>query len=653
MRPSKLAALEAAGQLGLGFGVREVTPTPTTDWRPPDPTALPDRLEGLVGFDVETRDPDLRARGAGWAWRGGGEVVGISFAADNWSGYLPLGHGGGGNLDPDLVRRVAVAWLGDERQPKVAANSQYDVGWCRRWGVEVVGTVYDVQWAEALLDEHRRTYALDALALDYLGVGKNETVLREAAAAWGVDPKSGLWRLPSEFVGAYAETDSRVAREILIRQLARLADEDLGELFELETALLPMYVDMRWRGVRVDEERLDELDRAYGARVDAALDETRRIAGRSVDVWSARDVARAMDDAGLRGYGRTPRTDEPSITNEWLRRQSHPLAASMLTAREVDKLRGTFIRGVLKGNVHSGRVHGEFHPLRGDRGGTNTGRGSMSNPNLQFIPVRTGDGKLVRGCFLPEPGERWASVDYSQQEPRLLVHFASLTKRRGRPLPGALEARARYRDDPNMSYHEFTAELTGLPYKQAKILNLAIIYGRGIATTADELGVGRDEVRTMFDRHHRELPFARALSEVAQGRVDQKGFVRSLLGRRVRFPYWEPARWDDRAGRPMLPLDEARAVYPGVPLVRARRHKALNSLIQPSAADQMKKAMLDVWRAGLGGTVLIQVHDELCLSVSDEATAQRVAELLRDAVQLEVPTKVDVTLADRWGDVEE
>jgi DNA polymerase I-like protein with 3'-5' exonuclease and polymerase domains len=544
------------------------------------------------------------------------------------------------------VHRWLNAVLGDETQLKVGANIMYDLGWAGTEGVKVRGPVRDVQWAEALLNEHRWSYALDVIARERLGRGKDESRLIMAAVSRGLDPKADLWRLPAEEVAAYAIEDAALPRDLWALQEPLLAADDLLAICALEHSLMPLYLDMRRRGVRVDIDYAERLRDQLRGEVDTIRNDIFNRVGFEVDLWAPRSVAKAFDAEGI-VYGRTAKTKQPSITNELLKGTDHWLAAAVLAARQKDKLAGTFLDGVILGNLHNGRVHGEIHPLRGDDGGTVTGRLSMSDPNLQFIPKRTEEGKRIRRCFIPEEGERWASCDFSQQEPRLVVHFASLVAAAGGNVPGAIDARDRYINDPALSYHQFTADLTGLPYSQAKALNLAIIYGRGIATTAAELHLTHDQTKALFAKHHAELPFAKAMAEACQDVVRRRGYLKSLLGRRVRFPFWELSNWNERSE--MLLLDQAKERWPGKRIVRARLHKALNSLIQPSAADQTKAAMRAVLDAGLGKHLLVQVHDELCCSVPDEAMAVRISELMRDAVKLEVPSKVDVTIGANWG----
>jgi len=620
------------------------TAPPPTDWRPPNLSELPDHLHGLIGVDTETRDVGLQeGAGAGWAWRGGGEVVGYSITADNWSGYLPIGHEGGDNVDPVQARRWLNRVLGKEDQTKVFAHAMYDLGWAGTDGVEIKGSVIDVQWTEALLDEYRFAYDLNSIAESRTGKRKDETLLNRAANSYGYHPKEELWRLPARYVGPYATLDSSLPLDIWAVHKPLIRGEELGALCDLEHSLIPLYMDMRRRGVRVDVDYAEKFLVELEAENKIQMEEIKRKVGFEVNVWSATTIAKAFDTENL-PYGRTA-TGKPSITAGMLERSPHWLPKLVLSVRKREKLMGTFLKGQVLGQLHNGdRVYGQIHPLRSDDGGTVTGRLSMSDPNLQFIPTRTGEGARIRRCFLPEKGEKWASCDFSQQEPRLLVHFASLVG-----VPGGAEAAQRYIDDPDLNYHDFAANLTGLDYKAAKILNLAIIYGRGIGETAKELGKSDIETKAMFATHHREMPFAKALSFQCMDVVRRRGYVRSLFKRRMRFPLWEPASWDKRDGR-MLPLEKARETWPYTSLTRARIHKSLNSLIQPSAADQTKAAMKAVYDAGYGGHVLIQVHDELCCSVKDRATAVKISEVMRDAVKLEVPVKVDVEIGPNWRD---
>ena len=626
--------------------------TLSATWSPPNLSELPAKLVGLIAFDLETKDDGIGAGvGPAWPW-GGGRVVGISFKADNWSGYLPIAHEGGGNLDPEKVKRIARDWLGDAHQAKVGANVLYDLGWLRRLGVEVRGPVYDVQWAEALLDEHRWGYSLDGLAKSYLNEGKDETLLKEAAAAWGLDAKSGLWKLPSVFVGPYAEADADRTRRVFEKQVPKLRASNLWDLFVMECSLLPLYLSMRWRGVRVDVDRAVQLKEQFTKDVAEIVKEVKRQTGVAVELYTPTSLAAVCDAVGLQ-YPRTKKTNAPSITAEWLKAQEHPVAKLLRHGRELGKLSSTFIDGAILGHCHNGRIHTEYHPLRGDEGGTIGGRLSSSNPNLQQIPARTKEGQLIRTCFLPEEGQQWYSCDYSQQEPRLTVHYASITKRNGVSLPGAKEALEKYAENPRLSYHQMVADETGLPYKAAKALNLALTYGRGVKSTAEELGITEEKAREYIAKYHERVPFVKALDHEIGIRVERDGELHTLLGRICRFPMWEPADWEKARHCTPCPLWKAKKTWPGEPLRRAWMHKKLNRLIQGSGADQTKKAMVDIMNAGYTENILAQVHDELGLSLDGPNQAKKVAQLMIDAVKLNVPVIVDIEAGPSWGECKE
>jgi DNA polymerase I-like protein with 3'-5' exonuclease and polymerase domains len=654
-RRSRARELESRGQVTLGFSPEEMTHITPSTWQLSDLASLPDRLEGdTIGVDTETDDEGLRNdQGPGWAWRGGGRVVGYSVSADNCKVYLPVGHVCD-NLDHGQVKSWLNKVLSDAKQTKVFANAMYDIGWMHNEGVEIQGPVIDIQIVEALCDEHRFSYKLDDIAKVRLGRGKDETLLLEAGRAYGVgntiqEIKSNIYKLPPRYTGPYAEEDAALARGIWGVQEEIVEEENLGVVLKLEHDLLPMYLDMRRRGVRIDVSFVEEMRERLLREVSELSQEIKRIVGYEVSVWEARSVAKVLDDLGV-CYGVTPRSREPQITNEVLD-NNIPVCGLILQARQKEKLCNTFLTGQLLEQIHEGRVHGEIHPLRstsddGRKHGTISGRLSMSRPNLQNIPSRSAEGKLIRKAFLPEEGERWYKKDMSQQEMRLLVHYGARSGMRS-----AIEAAQLYQKDPTLNYHRFVAEVTGLELSLGKALNFAIIYGRGTKETAQELGISEEEAKELFATHARKMPFARQMSEACKDRVNARGFLTTLLGRRQRFPLWEPHSWDMRDGS-MLPIEEARARWGGTRLTRARIHKALNSLIQPSAADQTKKCMSEVWKAGLGKYVMLQVHDELDSSAADEKTPLEIKAIMENAVKLEVPVVASMSSGTDWGSCE-
>ena len=289
---------------------------------------------------------------------------------------------------------------------------------------------------------------------------------------------------------------------------------------------------------------------------------------------------------------------------------------------------------------HNGRIHADIHQLRSDGGGTITGRFSYSNPNLQQLPARNEViGPMIRSLFLPEEGDKWGSFDYSSQEPRIVVHYASLLEFRG-----ASEFVEKYREDKYSDFHQIAADIVGVPRKQAKTINLGLFYGMGVTKLAGQLGLELSDAKDLFAKYHAEVPFVREMSEFAANRAGKKGSIRTLLGRKCRYEKWEPALFG--VHKP-LTHKEAFETY-GNGIRRAFTYKALNALIQGSAADQTKMAMVMLAEEGL--LPLVQIHDELAMSVPDEATARRIQEIMETCVTLQVPSVVDAEIGPSWGE---
>ena len=617
---------------------------PKADWRPPK--ELPDLSSAkIISLDVETSDPHLLTSGPGGV-RHDGKLVGISVATDTgFVGYFPIAHEGGDNLDSGSVLNWARATLGG-RQDKVGANLLYDLEWLRAAGVEVKGRLRDIQVAEPLLDEERDGgYSLSNLSKYYLNQDKDETLLREAAKSFGVDPKGGLWKLPARYVGPYAEADAALPLEIWKHQEKLLREQGLWEIFELESRLLNVILDMRFKGVRIDVDRAEQLNDKCLTDEAQLLTSIRKECGTVVEPWSADELSKAFDNLGI-WYPRTNRGN-PSFTSDWLNSHEHPFAKSIAEWRKINKMRRDFIEGICLKQQHSGRIHAQFHSLRKDSDGTRTGRFSSSTPNLQQIPARDEYwGPLIRGLFLPDEGKQWACLDYSQQEPRVLMHYAFL-----RGLRGAEDAVNQYRNDADTDFHQVVADMAGISRKQAKTINLGMFYGMGIYKLSQELGLEQFEAKPIFEQYHSRVPFVRQLAHECTRAANQKGYIKTLLGRHRHFNLFEPAdsrnTWPNR--ETPLNRDAAMEVWDGRPLRRSFTHKALNALIQGSSADMTKKAMLDLYDEGV--TAHITVHDELDFSVEDHVQANTYRDIMENCVDLELPLKVDVEIGPNWGEI--
>lgn len=655
---------------------------PHSDWRPPDLAQLPEwRRAKRIAIDVETYDPLLKIVGP--SVRHGGYIVGVAFALeDGPSFYLPYRHQCAvDNLPADQVLRYVreqVASL--ETTTIVGANLAYDLDFLAVEGVVFPDTVWfrDVQIAEPLLDELQASYSLQNIATRYGLPGKDEHLLDAAAHLWRTSSKGGLWQLPARFVGPYAQRDVELPLILLRRQERQLEDEGLWPVYNLESRLLPILVAMRRHGVRIDTDRLDQIADWALREATECVREVSFHSGIKVavtDLWKAGALARALQTVGLA----IPKTalGHPSITHEWLEQQTHPVARAVSRARLVDKIRTTFCESIRTHLVDHGpgnqRIHCTFNQLRRQReddslGGGRYGRLSSEHPNMQQQPSRgvftqgqalsvlgksPGDvvqlGKLWRSIYVPDEGGLWATLDYSAQEPRMVCHYAARMQ-----LPGADFLVERYRQETQtdeMDIHRAMAELLGWvtptmskaeakPQRdRAKNIFLGLCYGMGPAKLCRAIGyptqwvTARDgrlietagpEGQQILDRFDQMVPFVRQLAKRCSLVASERGFIRTLDGRRCRFPQLPDGTFD-------------------------WCHKALNRLIQGSSAGQTKAAMVAAWDAGFN--LQLQVHDELDLTVYSLGEAEALAQIMRTCTPLEVPSRIDLEIGPNWGEV--
>lgn len=614
-----------------------------SDWTPPQ--TLPDLSQHeTVAIDLETKDSNLLTLGPGWT-RKDGYVIGVAVAAGDSSWYFPIAHKSG-NMSKNIVYKWLTKLCADETITKVFHNALYDLGWLRAEGIEVKGKIIDTMIAAPLLDENRKWYNLNSLARDYLGEFKDEKLLKSAAEEFGVDPKSGMWQLPPRYVGKYAEQDALITLKLWDNLRKKITQEECSSIFELETELLPVLFEMKTKGVRVDVEKAHQTKKDLTKIEKSLIDEIVKETGVVVEPWVATSVAKVFDAVGL-PYSRTEKSDAPMFTKQFLSNQTHPIAKKIIKIREINKANTTFVDTILE-HSHNGRIHCDFHSLRSDGGGTVTGRFSSSNPNLQQIPARDPEiKKLIRGLFIPEEGHKWGSFDYASQEPRWLVHYcATLTGVDKHP---QIDDVVKMYHDGNADFHQMVADMANIPRKQAKTVNLGIMYGMGKGKLANVMDIDVEEASKLLETYNQKVPFLKSLSDKAMDRAANTGVIRTWLGRKCRFDMYEPCSYGfNRA----LPMKEAIKEYGEKGRIRrAYTYKALNRLIQGSSADQTKKAMVECYKEGL--TPTLTVHDELCFNIESQAQADKIVEIMTTCVpNLKVPFEVDTALCDNWGEVD-
>ena len=596
----------------------------------------------FIAIDLETKDPDLKAKGSG-AIQGHGEIVGIAVAVEGWSGYYPIAHEGGGNMD----RRIVLEWFKKvcaTDAVKIFHNAMYDVCWIKSYGIPINGHIIDTMVMASLIDENRLWYSLNSVSFDYLGEVKNEKALKEAAESWGIDPKKEMYKLPAMYVGSYAEKDAELTLELFKVLSREITKQNLTNIFDLETQLFPCLIDMKFKGVCVDVDKAHTMKQQLCKQEEQLMYQVKAETGIDVQIWAARSIAKAFDKLSL-DYSTTEKTGAPSFTKNFLSNHQHPMVKNIAKAREINKAHTTFIDTILK-HQHKGRIHADINPIRSDQGGTVTGRFSYSNPNLQQIPARNKElGPMIRSLFIPEKDHKWGCFDYSQQEPRLVVHYAATTE----PIcfddsVGSIVDKFK---DNSVDFHQTVADMANISRTQAKTINLGLFYGMGKAKLQAELGLNtKQEAEDLFNQYHQNVPFVRDLMNYTSKTAQTSGSIGTLLGRRCRFNKWEPNQFGMH--KPM-DFEEAERTYGRGRIRRAFTYKALNKLIQGSAADMTKKAMVDLYNEGV--VPHIQIHDELDISIQSEEQSNKIIEIMENAVSLEVPNKVDYESGLTWGDI--
>jgi len=595
-----------------------------------------------VCIDLETRDPDLKKLGPGDIRNG--EVAGVSFTIDKTkhSYYLPIGHGSGPNLPAeqvwDYLRFQADVFRGE----LVAANAQYDLGYLIANDVNFKPSfIRDPQIAAPLLDELQHSYSLQAIAERLNVAGKSEDALDTAARAWGIkNVKADLWRLPAAHVAEYAIQDSILPLQLLDMMEPDLENQGLRGIYDLECRVLPVLLAMRQRGVRVSTDRLEQVAAwAYRQEV-VALGRIHEITGKEIKrIWVADDLNRAFLAVGIKTE-RTPKTGRPKVTKEFLEKTDHPVAMLILEARKFNKIRTTFCE-TIEEHMIDGRIHCSFAQLRKQRdSGSGTvgaayGRMSSSHPNLQQVPTRGDVGGMVRSIYLPEEGQLWASVDFSSQETRLIAHYAGLAG-----CSGGQDIVDAYNHDPLLDFHRKMADIAEIERDDAKAIVFGLAFGMGAGKLCHTLGLPTEvkrnpysgksydaagpEGQEILNKFHTMVPFMKELSSKCEARAKNSGYVTTLLGRRCRFPLDDAGKFDFT-------------------------YRAMNRVIQGSAADQTKQAMVDMHAAGV--PLQLTIHDEVTLSVDSVADAREVADMMENAVSLLVPCVATVKTGPNWGEL--
>lgn len=653
------------------------------EWKPPTEFRS---ILGLprIGLDIETHDPELKEKGPG-AKRANTFIVGVAvgYAAGD-SQYYPTAHDRGNNMADvegfyDRLRQEALEYDGF----LCGANLQYDLYFLKvKKNVTFPkAKIADVLIYEPLIDENKLKYDLQSLSRKYLKKGK---VTDQMVEVYGKDYIKNMRHTHPGHVALYAEGDTDLPLSIMDLQQVCIDEEGLGGILDIEQRLIPLLLHMKETGVRVDLEKAEIAYREAQAEAHNISDQLKNMAGRQVDVWSSESVAKAFSAQGI-PYPMTA-AGNASFRKDWLEAHPAPIAQLIVKQRSLEKISGTFIKNyIIEGHV-DGRIHCSFNQLRGENGGAVTGRFSSSNPNLQNIPVRDPFfGPLLRSMFIPEHDHDWGSADWSQIEFRFLVHYAVAAG-----MVGAAEAARMYKEDATTDFHKLAAGITGKPRAVAKNINFGVVYGMGVRTMAANLGGSIDQAERTLDEFHQKLPFLKGTYELYSRIADDKGFITTIEGRRRRFHEWE-LPFSTKAKpkgmirgselkklsiteipdalkrtrelhkllntRGMLSYDEVKELFPDfAKLKRLGSHKALNAQLQGSAADLMKKAMVNMWESGIFSVLVphLTVHDEMDVSIPRTKAGQEAFKeliyIMENTIKLNVPIIADAKIGANWSE---
>ena len=644
-------------------------------------------LNGIdtVAVDLETYDPNLKTKGSG-ALRGDGFVCGVAIATGKETVYFNISHS---DIDMSLDKKIKF-WealdeklFQNEKITKVFHNAMYDVCWIRAiTGKKMKGRIVDTMIAASVIDENRFQYSLDSLSKDFLKERKGGYDLQEKVLAWSKgtikDPMSNMHKLPASIVKDYAKQDVNLTLKLWklfnkkIDEVLYIKPEDNEKktsrnIFELETELFPCLVDMKFKGVKIDVQKAKDFGQRLEKRKNNLIKIIKARTGIDVQIWAASSLKNLLENQEITDYKKTPKSGMPQLPGDYLRTHKNRFLRFVAKARECDKAKNTFVEGLL-GFVHNGRIHADINQIRGEHGGTVTGRFSMSNPNLQQIPSKGYIGKKMRELFIPETGSDWYSFDYSQQEPRIVVHYAIKLG-----MAGTDDLKEEF-DKEDADFHQIVADMANIPRKQAKTINLGLFYGMGKIKLQKELNLDPQKAKTLFNTYHSKVPFVKQLSKDLSEFATNEGLLYTLGDRFCRFDKWESRdkEWNSETNRFTevklhATKEDAMDAYKLEQMekyekyidptcehfekhyTRAFTYKALNRLIQGSAADMTKKAMVDLYKKGI--VPHIQIHDELCVSIKDHETRTMVQETMEKAIELKINNKVDCESGPNWGTI--
>lgn len=601
------------------------------------------KTDNIIAVDIETKDPNLSDKGSG-VYRKDGYILGCAFSNGEVSEYYPIN-------PEDLSfeeRNKNLSYIKEQLSSgnrKIFANGLYDLDWLINYeGIKVNGKFDDVQIAEPLLNEYKSSYSLDSLSQEYLGKGKKIDLLKQYCYMNFIDfkrdPRNVLYKLPSEVVGEYASEDVKVTYDIFKLQSSKLKEQDLLEVYNLEMALYPLLLQMRKQGVKIAVDKLNLTRSVLENSQETLQKDLNKLSGFNININSSIDLERFFVKKNLPVIYNEPTENmlkkgkikgSPSFSKQSLKRLNNPITKSILDLRHIKTLLGLFINAYPEFIIKD-RIHCNFNQLRSDDYGTVSGRFSSSNPNLQQVCAKKEEdtldekndllnGQIIRTLFIPEDNCDWLKLDESQIEYRFIAHYAIGE--------GAETIRRRYCEDPNVDYHQELCNITGIQNRKLiKTLNFGAAYRMGIKKMCDTYGWNFEEAEKIYTLYHAKVPFISETSNRVANKAKKYGYIRTILNRKSRLP-------DSNKSYIMF-----------------------NRLIQGSAADLMKKSMVDAYESGVFNILYphLTVHDELDCSMprtkEGREAANELKYIMENCIKLKVPIIAEMEIGRSWGELE-
>lgn len=593
-----------------------------------------------VILDYETHDPHLKTMGPGWAYGLGERLcLGVQIRGT----VVDLGTFITNENDINSGTNIS-----NNSDILVAHNAQYDIGYlCQAhrntdWFKDKL--LVDTVILAKLYNNTEESYSLDYLSKKYLKLEKTTGTLgdivlkhklinckdhttklsKTKADNYAKSHMKEIYELEPKIVEEYCKQDVNLCARLYDFYLPHIAKDKLVFFSDL----LKVLIKSRWDGVRVDSEKLYDIKTKLHKKRDLILADLKVISGNDeFNPLSTADVAQVL----LKTMKDLPKTDKGniSIVSKWLEEQENPICKQIVQYRILEKLSRDFCDNILEmqsilPEKYKGKIYPTFNIL-----GAETGRFSCSGPNLQQIPNAKKHkeiGELIRGAYVPSPGKLWASLDYSAQEPRLQVHYASCVGAEGSDL-----LVQEYRKNPDLDLHQIVADMTGVSRNEAKTVNLGISYGMGITKLAKSLNLSMFQAKLLLENFHGRLPYLKQLDEKAKSSLKRKGNIETIGGRKLLL---DKPMWNEEKNKE-----------------QTFEYKALNKLIQGSSADQIMMCLIELDKKGF--KVISSIHDEINLEVDNLQEALRAKEIMENVLKLRVPVVAELCLGTTWGNAKE